>query len=54
METSELAEQAKRTWGEKDADAADSYIGLFSKVNPIQKTLSDVPETLPRDGQSPW
>ena len=54
MNANELAEHAKRTWGEQDADAADRFIELTSKSTAVQKTVSDVPETPLPDGQSAW
>lgn len=54
MDAKELAEHAKRVWGKGDSNAADRYIGLILKIEAVEKTVSDVPETLPLDGQSTW
>ena len=54
MDTNDLAEQAKRTWGATDAVAANRFLKLVAKDNVVQNTHSDVPETQSLDGQPPW
>lgn len=54
MDTNDLAEQAKRIWGETDAVAADRFLKQVAKDNVVKNTHSDVPETQPPDGQPPW
>ncbi|WP_323144899.1 hypothetical protein [Massilia phyllosphaerae] len=54
MEAKDLAEQAKRTWGAVDAQAADRFMKLVSKNNPVPDACSDLPMTLPPDGQAIW